>query len=421
MTDPADGARPPAEVRAGTAPKPPVPVARAVVLPRTLVILLELAAAVIVVGGVRTAAWLVGPVFLALVIVITVHPLHTWLRSRGLPGWVATTLLVLVVYGVLVVLAGVVVVSLARLATLLPSYAPQFDELLASITRELARFGVGGAQLREIAATLNYGRLVGFVSGLLLGLTSLLGNLVFLLSLLLFLSIEASGAGTRLALIARDRAPVAEALTGFSRSTRRYMGVNTVFGLLTGLVDWVMLSVLGVPLALLWGLLVFITNYIPYIGFWIGLVPPVLLALLTGGWELAALVFVLYTLVNFVLTSVIQPKYVGDAVGISVSLTLIALVFWGWVLGTIGAVLAVPLTLFAKALLVDVDPRVQWANAILGSTTTARRSAAAAAPPHDAGSAEDDGPPPPSDRPDAPSAPGSPSAMMNTSPREPRP
>ena len=164
-----------------------------VVLPRTLVILLELAAAVVVVGGIRSASWLVGPVFLALVIVITVHPVHARLHARGLPGWAATILLVLVVYGVLVVLAGVVVVSLARLATLLPSYASQFNDLLASITGELARFGVGTAQLREVAATFNYGRLVGVVSGLLLGLTSLLGNLVFLLSLLLFLSIEASG------------------------------------------------------------------------------------------------------------------------------------------------------------------------------------------------------------------------------------
>jgi AI-2 transport protein TqsA len=385
-------------------------VLRGVVLPRTLIILLELAAAVVVVGGIRSASWLVGPVFLAMVIVITVHPLTARLRARGLPGWAATTLLVLVVYGLLLVLAGVVVVSLARLATLLPSYAPQFNDLLSSITAELAGFGVGTAQLRAVVGALDYGRLVGIVSGLLLGLTSLLGNLVFLLSLLLFLSIEASGAGHRLALIARERAPIAGALTGFVRSTRRYMGVNTVFGLLTGLVDWVMLSLLGVPLALLWGLLVFITNYIPYIGFWIGLVPPVLLALLTGGWELAAVVFVLYTVVNFVLTSVIQPKYVGDAVGISVSLTLVALVFWGWVLGTVGAVLAVPLTLFAKALLVDVDPQLRWADAFLGSTTTARRNAEAPA----------DGIPPdaPPAEPDGPSATGPGSAMMNVSPRE---
>ena len=256
-------------------------------LPRTLVILLELAAAVVVAGGIRAAAWLVAPVFLALVIVITVHPVHARLRARGLPSWAATILLVLAVYGVLVVLAGVVVVSVARLATLLPSYAAEVNALLASATAELARFGVGAAQLREIAGTLNYGRLVGIVSGLLLGITSLLGNLVFLLSLLLFLSIEASGAGTRLALLARDRAPIAAAFTGFTRATRRYMGVNTVFGLLTGLVDAVVLALMGVPLAVLWGLLVFITNYIPYIGFWIALVPPVLLALLTGGWGLA--------------------------------------------------------------------------------------------------------------------------------------
>jgi AI-2 transport protein TqsA len=382
-----------------------------VLLPRTLVILLELAAAVVVAAGIQAAAWLVAPVFLALVIVITVHPVHARLRARGLPSWAATILLVLAVYGVLVVLAGVVVVSVARLATLLPSYAAEANALLASVTAELARFGVGAAQLREIAGTLNYGRLVGIVSGLLLGITSLLGNLVFLLSLLLFLSIEASGAGTRLVLLARDRAPIAAAFTGFTRATRRYMGVNTVFGLLTGLVDAVVLALMGVPLAVLWGLLVFITNYIPYIGFWIALVPPVLLALLTGGWGLAIGVFVLFTVVNFVLTSVIQPKYVGDAVGISVSLTLVALVFWGWLLGTVGAVLAVPLTLFAKALLVDVNPHVRWANAILGSTRTARDAVDDAGRPPGA-----DDPPPV--RPDGPWAAGPGTSMMNPSPGE---
>jgi AI-2 transport protein TqsA len=94
------------------------------------------------------------------------------------------------VYGVLLVLAGVVVVSIARLATLLPSYAAEFSSLLGSVIAELARFGVGADQLRALAGTVDYGRLVGVVSGLLLGLTGLLGNLVFLLSLLLFLTIR---------------------------------------------------------------------------------------------------------------------------------------------------------------------------------------------------------------------------------------
>jgi AI-2 transport protein TqsA len=348
-------------------------------LPRALIVLLGAAATVIVAAGIQATAWLVGPVFLALVIVITVHPVHGRLRRIGLPSWAATTVLVLVVYAVLVVLAGVVVVSVARLATLLPQYADNANALLASVISGLAEFGVGIDQMRALTASLNYGKVLSLASGLLLGITSLLGNLVFLLSLLLFLSIEASGAQTRLALIAEDRAPIADALCQFSRATRRYIGVNTVFGLLTGIVDALALMLLGVPLALLWGLLVFITNYIPYVGFWIALVPPTLLALLIGGWPLTAVVITLFTVVNFVLTSLVQPKYVGDAVGISVTVTLVALVFWGWLLGAIGAVLAIPLTLLTKALLVDVDPRAGWVDALLGSTRTARQHGAAGA------------------------------------------
>ena len=142
--------------------------------------------------------------------------------------------------------------------------------------------------------------------------------------------------------------------------------------------DAIALALLGIPLALLWGLLVFITNYIPYIGFWIALVPPALLALLIGGWNLMLVVVALFMVVNFVLTSLIQPKYVGDAVGISVTVTLVALVLWGWLLGAIGAVLAVPLTLLAKALLVDIDPHARWANALLGSAATTRAPPAVA-------------------------------------------
>lgn len=343
-------------------------------LPRAVVVLLALAAAVVVAAGIKAGAWLLGPVFLALVIVITVHPVHERLRHLGLPSWAATTVLVLAVYGVLVALSAVIVVSIARLATVLPAYTDEVNDLVGALSTTLSRFGVGAAQIRAVAADLNYGKLVGLVSGLLLGVTGLLGNLVFLLSLLLFLSIEAAGVTARLALLAQDRPPIAEALVGFSRATRRYVGVNTVFGLLVGLVDAVAFALLGLPLALLWGLLAFITNYIPYLGFWIALVPPLLLALLTGGLPLAAVVFALFTVVNFVLTSVVQPKYVGDALGLSVTVTLVALVFWGWLLGVVGAVLAVPLTLLAKALLVDVDPRARWVYAFLGSTATAVRS-----------------------------------------------
>ncbi|WP_214407093.1 AI-2E family transporter [Pseudonocardia lacus] len=335
--------------------------------PRALLVLGGAAAAVIVAAGLQAAAWLVGPVFLALVVVITVHPVRRRMRALGLPGWVATTVLVLIVFGLVVVLALVLVVAVAQLVTVLPLYADEANAVVASGTATLGRLGVGTEQLRALAASLNFAKLLSFASGLLLGLSSLLGNVVFLLTLLLFLCIESSGAGARLALIAGGRRSVGDALRGFADGTRRYIAVTTAIGLLTGVIDTVVLALLGIPAAALWGLLVFITNYIPYLGFWIGLGPPALLALLVGGWPMVLAVVAVFLVVNFVLTSIVQPHFVGDAVGISVSVTLVALVLWAWLLGPVGAVLAVPLTLLVKAVLVDDDPRALWADALLSS------------------------------------------------------
>jgi predicted PurR-regulated permease PerM len=210
--------------------------------------------------------------------------------------------------------------------------------------------------------------------------TGLAGNLIFVLSLLLFLGVESATASTRLAGVEAERPAMAEALRRFAHGTRRFLVVTTAIGLITGLVDYVILSVMGVPLALLWGLLVFITNDIPYVGFWIGLAPPFLLALLAGGVSRALVVLGVFVVVNFVLTSLIQPKIVGDAVGLSVSLTLVALVFWAWLLGPLGAVLAVPLTLLAKQVLVDANPRVRWLNFLVGGAPPTTAGALAPSP-----------------------------------------
>ncbi|WP_218938449.1 AI-2E family transporter [Modestobacter altitudinis] len=332
-----------------------------------MTVLLGGAAAVAVVAGLRELAWLVGPAFVAAVIVITVLPVQRWLRARGVPSWVATAALVVVVYGALLALAAVLVVSLAQLAATLPRYQDEATALADSASRVLSSLGVDADQLREMAADADYGQAVTWAGDLLRSVTGVLSSLALLLTLLFFLAMEASGAGRRLALVAEDRPELVVALRGFAHSTRRYVAVSTAFGLLTGVVDAIALALLGVPLALLWGLLVFITNYLPYVGFWIGLLPPTVLALLDGGWGLALVVALLYTVVNFVLTLLIEPKYIGDVVNLSVTVTLVTLVFWAWVLGSLGAVLAVPLTLLVKALLVDADPRARWVDALLRS------------------------------------------------------
>jgi len=336
-------------------------------LPRAYLILVGSAAAVIVAAGIGATAWLVAPAFLAWVIVVVIAPVGHRLRASGLPAWLATAVLVVLVYGVVVVMAGVVVLSAARLATVLPQYAAEADGLRRGVGTLLATYGIGPEQVREVLANLDVGKIAGYVALLLASVAGLATNLVFLLSLLLFISIETSGADARFAVLVADRPLLGAALGRFTAGIRRYLVVTTIFGLLFGLIDTIALWFMGIPLAVTWGLLAFITNYIPYVGFWLAVLPPAVLALLVGGPQLLIVVVVLYLVVNFVLTSLVQPHFVGDAVGLSITVTFLALVFWGWLLGPVGAVLAVPLTLLVKAILVDSDPRAGWAAALLGS------------------------------------------------------
>jgi predicted PurR-regulated permease PerM len=339
------------------------------VLPRALVVLIGAASTVVIVAGVQGVAWLIAPVFMALVIVIAVAPVQTWLLRRGWPGWATTLVLVLLVFAIMLALAFGVIASVARLATELPQYASKADALVASATTQLAALGIGPEQLQQAASSLDLGKLVGVLGNVLASVAGLATSFVFLLALLLFLSVETSGVGERLADIAADRPKITHALGRFAWGTRQYLLVTTVFGLIVAILDTIALALLGIPLAVTWGLLAFITNYIPNIGFIIGVVPPAILGLLVGGPQLMAVVILVYCVLNLVIQSIIQPRFIGDAVGLSITVTFVALVFWAWLLGPLGAILAIPLTLLAKALLVDIDPRARWADAWLRSST----------------------------------------------------
>jgi predicted PurR-regulated permease PerM len=334
-------------------------------LPRGVLVLLSMAGVVVAVAGLRSASGIVGPAFLALMIVITIHPLLAWLQRHRVPGWLAVVLTMLVAYVSLVALAAALVFSVARLATLLPSYQPQFTSLVDQFTSWLGERGVTQEQINAAVSQFDLSSLVGVLQRLVTGATSVVSDLAFILALLFFLILDSSSFPRRLAAAAAQRPHLAQALTGFAGATRQYVVVSTVFGLIVALVDVAALYWLDVPLPWLWGLLSFITNYIPNIGFVLGLLPPALLALLQGGVRQAVLVVVAYSVINVVIQSLIQPKFVGDAVGLSVTLTFLSLVFWTFVIGPLGALLAVPLSLFVKALLVDADPDSRWLDPLI--------------------------------------------------------
>lgn len=334
--------------------------------PRGVLVLVGLAAAVIVIAGMRAAADILAPTFLALVLTILAHPLRRWLDD-WMPSWAASLVCTTVVYALLLGLALALVVSAARFATLLPEYTDEFARRVADLTSWLGDAGVSEAQIDKIGSSFSLGQLGSFVSTLLSGLLGLVSNLFFILALVLFMTMDGGAFPRQLERVRGARPALVDAIGGFAHGTRRYLAVSTVFGLIVAVADTIALALLGVPAPLLWGLLAFITNYIPNVGFVVGLIPPAILALLEGGPGLMLAVIAIYCVLNVVIQSVIQPKVVGDAVGLSTTLSFVSLIFWAWVVGPLGALLAIPLTLFAKALLVDVDPSTDWIRPLISN------------------------------------------------------
>jgi AI-2 transport protein TqsA len=332
-----------------------------------VIVLLGLAGAVVAVAGLRSVSDILAPVFLALMLTVTASPLSTYLRRHGAPVWAAGLVLVATVYLVLFGLGGALVLSVGRLVELMPQYESQFAQLRADLAQTLSRLGVDTQHVQDVAGLIQPGGVTDLLQAVLGGVLGVLSNGIFLLAVLLFMCLDAVHFPARLGTAAVQRPEVVGALRSFAQGTRRYLVVSTVFGLIVAVIDTLLLWALDVPLPLLWGLLSFITNYIPNIGFIVGLIPPALLALLEGGPQRMTMVILLYCVVNFVIQSVIQPKVVGDAVGLSATMSFLSLVFWTWVLGPLGALLAIPLSLLAKGLLVDIDPATRWIDPLISA------------------------------------------------------
>ncbi|WP_432546633.1 AI-2E family transporter [Kineococcus sp. SYSU DK004] len=344
----------PAEPPAGPAGPGATAPARAVPL------LVGLAAAVVVVAGLRAFSATIGPAFLALVLVLVVHPVEPWLRRRGAHGWLSTLVVVVALYALVLGMAAALAWSLVRLAMLLPQYTSRYYELQGQVLGLLGDLGVGQSQVTRAVAGIDPSRFVGWAQTVLEQFLAVATAFSFLLFLLFFLALDAAVFPKLLAQSSWWHPRMVAALTAFAAGTRRYLLVATAFGLVVAAIDVGVLYWLAVPLPLVWGLLAFVTNYVPNIGFFIGLVPPALLALLDSGPRDALLVVALYTVVNVTVQGLLQPKIVGSAVGLSATLTFLSVIFWGWALGVLGAILAVPLSLLVRAVLVDADPSARW-------------------------------------------------------------
>ncbi|WP_370894822.1 AI-2E family transporter [Janibacter sp. GXQ6167] len=354
-------------------PHPQMPAVRTM-LPPTLTVVLGIAAMVVAVLGLREIGSIVAPTFLAVTLIIAVHPIYK-LLDRFLPKFIAGFLLLVMLYGVLAAIGTALGVAVGKLAYELPKYSATFNGLIEQGQTFLLAKGISQEQIDRATSNFSIDDLTAvaqYIAGVLGGTTS---SMLFLLTVMVFLAMDAGGFGKRLRAVHRVKPDLADALVDYGARVRKYWVVTTIFGLIVAAIDYVALIWLGVPLALTFGVLSFVTNYIPNIGFILGLIPPALLALLHNGVETMIWVIVIYCVANFVIQTLLQPKFTGDAVGLNVTTVFLSLVFWSYVFGALGALLAVPLTLLVKTLLIDRDPSTRWINQFIASHPIDDRSA----------------------------------------------
>lgn len=315
---------------------------------------------VLALDGLRQIAAIAAPVFLAFTLVLAVDPLRRRLVDRGLPQWIATVGMLVILIGiVLTVLVGVGA-ALTQLVLRLPDYQDQFAQYYQDVTGWLGSFGVEVGPVEDMLSGLSPTNVVPILQQVLEQLGSAGMLLVFLTLGMIFLTLDLGDGRRRLSIVRQHRPHLAASLRDFSQRIRKYWWVSTVFSLIEASLNLALLLILDVPLAFVWFLLAFLAGYIPNIGFVVGLVPAAALALFEHDLGTMLIVIGGYAVINFVVKTLIMPKFAGDVVGLNVTTTFLSLVFWTIFAGPLGALLAIPLTLFAKAVLIDSSPRTRW-------------------------------------------------------------
>jgi predicted PurR-regulated permease PerM len=302
---------------------------------RLVIYLVGAASLFVILFGIRGLASVINPILLALVITITVLPIPGRLTRRGMPGWLALVLTILVVVLMLGLVILTVFFSITKLSVELPTY-------MADAAQQAAVDTGSETTTSTTQLTIQFGPIAQGVVSIVLNLLVQFGFALVIFFFMISAAMALPGA-VRLGL--DPNAPIIGRVTHLTEDVRRYMSILTGINFLVGLGDTIFLMILGVDYALLWGLLAWFMGYIPSIGFMIALVPPVLMAYAQYGLQTALVVLVGYILINGGIQNFIQPKIMGQGLRISPVVVFVSLFVWGFLLGGIGAILAVPMTL----------------------------------------------------------------------------
>ncbi len=333
-----------------------VPVTDVTAPKRTLVgsptgLLLALAGMTITLYGMRYASDILNPVLLSMFLVMGMSPFIHWLRRKGLPPW-ATLVVVLIVFIVLILLFfAVAAISLSQLDDKLPVYKENLSAMTADIQAWLSGQGVDIGSLTS--GSLSADNVMNAIGTLISGAINMLTSISLMIFVVLFMISEVFSFPRKLTDKVSIPPNFRRSLDNFSETTRTYLFTKAWLSAIMTVIVGVIYFAFGVDFALLWCVLFFVMSFIPNIGFVIAVIPPFFVTLLESGFWPAFAVLMLVIVANTIVDSVISPSIMGKSVGLSSLVVFLSLMLWAWVLGGVGALIAVPMTLMVKLLFLD--------------------------------------------------------------------
>lgn len=322
------------------------------------------ASLIVIAAGIKAAEDLMVPFLLAAFIATIATTPMFWLEKHKVPGALAITLVMIMMVVTVVGVGALVAQSAGDFSEKLPFYQDRLTEL---VTATVAWFEPFGITLSGdiLLSYFNPGTALAMAGTTLAGLGGVLSNGFLILLTVIFILAEASSFPRKLADVLSNPDRTMPYFAKFAENVNRYIAIKTSVSIFTGVVITLYLMVLGVDFPLLWGILAFLLNFVPTIGSIIAAVPAVLLALIQLGPGVALLTVGGYVVVNIGMGSVVEPKFMGRGLGLSTLVVFLSLVFWGWMLGPVGMLLSVPLTMTAK-IAMEANPSTTWLAHLLG-------------------------------------------------------
>ncbi len=307
------------------------------------------------------ASAMINSFILALIIVVCFMPMLNWLKRKGLHPILAYTITLVTIFVVFIAIVVFVVAAVVRFIDAIPTYTQQLESAIDGVQEFIASLGLDAyLNFEALQKIFDPGKLLGFIANFLAGLIGGLSDIFLVALIVIFLLVDAMGVPEKILPYLQSGNATVTRVFGFGADVRRYIIVTTIVGVVTGFFDTILFFILGVDFAVLWGILAFFMSYVPTLGFWLALIPPTFLALLESGPVAALVVFLGIVIINGIAENVVKPKYMGEELDLSPFTVVFSVVFWSAVLGPMGAILAVPVTMGLKSLILEPDPANRW-------------------------------------------------------------